>query len=104
MALVYVRGENGLLAGVWDEGAVPDGIAFRLGTGDLTRVNEDGTPYEPDVPDEAQPPDAPPLPARTAQRAEWVDFACSQGMDRDEAASMTKAQLIARFTQAEGEG
>lgn len=98
---VYVQGENGVICGIWDDAVLPDGIAHRLKTGDLTRVTEDGQPWTADA-DEVEPDaplDAPELPKRTASRAEWTEFAVSQGMDRGEAATMTKAELIARFTQ-----
>lgn len=100
MALVYVNGENGLLAGVWEESVLPDGIAHRLGTGDLTRVTADGSPWEPGGGDDSPPPDAPELPKRTASRGEWHEFAVSQGMHPDEAAVKTKAELVGEFTKA----
>jgi hypothetical protein len=43
-------------------------------------------------------PDAPPLPKRADSRATWVDFAVSQGMGREQAASMTKNELVEAFT------
>lgn len=36
-------------------------------------------------------------PARSASKPEWVDYAVSEGVDRDDAESMTKDDLIARF-------
>jgi hypothetical protein len=42
------------------------------------------------------------LPANSASKAEWVDFAAEQGLDRDEAEQYTKAQLIDLYT-AEGD-
>lgn len=99
---MWVMGENGTLQ-VFDV-PLPLGIESRLDKGDLVRVNEDGTPWrepgeevlEPPLGD--LPPDAPPLPKKTENRAVWTEFAVSQGMDREEAASMTKAELIDRFT------
>ena len=104
---MWVRGENGTLQ-VFDV-PLPLGIQSRLDKGDLVRVNEDGTPWrepgetvvEPPLGD--QPADAPPLPKKTENRAIWTEFAVSQGMDREEAASMTKAELIERFTPGSDE-
>lgn len=99
---IWLRGESGALLSF----SLPlhPGIRHRLDTGDLVRVNEDGTPWaepddEPDEPEDVPPPDAPALPDRKATRAVWAEFAISQGMDREQAASMTRAQLIAEFTQ-----
>lgn len=101
MTLVYVRGENGLLCGIWEESVLPDGIRHRLERGDLARITEDGHPWpgdEDEVPDEP-PEDAPELPRRNESRQAWEDFAVSQGMDADEAAGMTKAELVTEFTR-----
>ena len=104
---MWILGENGML-NVFDL-PLPAGIQSRLDRGDLTRVNENGTPWhepgepvlEPPLGD--LPPDAPPLPKKTENRAVWTEFAVSQGMDREEAASMTKAELIDRFTPSADE-
>lgn len=40
---------------------------------------------------------APASPAPTALKAEWVDYAVGQGMTRDDAEAMTKADLVERF-------
>ena len=104
---MWIRGENGALHCM--DVPLPPGIQDRLDKGDLVRVNEDGTPWrEPDEPvleppHGDLPPDAPPLPKKTEPRAAWTEFAVSQGMDREEAASMTKAELIERFTPPSGE-
>ena len=100
---VWFKGENGML-NVSDV-PLPDGIAHRLERGDLVRVNPDGSPWtepepEPEAEDAPLPDGAPPLPKRTAQRQVWVDFAISQGMDRDEAARASKADLVEKFTRA----
>lgn len=36
-------------------------------------------------------------PAKSAAKADWVEYAEAQGMDRDEAEALTKDDLIARF-------
>lgn len=40
-------------------------------------------------------------PRRNAKKTEWIDFAVSQGMDRDEADEMTRDQLAERFGEGE---
>lgn len=55
---------------------------------------------DPDTEPPPGPPDAPPLPSVKEVRAVWAKFAISQGMDRAEANSLTKAQLIERLTTA----
>jgi hypothetical protein len=99
---MWIRGENGTL-NVFDV-PLPPGIQHRLDRGDLVRVNEDGSPWtepddEPEPAADVPPADAPALPDRKANRAVWAEFAISQGMGREKAASLTKAQLIAEFTQ-----
>jgi hypothetical protein len=99
---MWIRGENGALHLM--DVPLPLGIQHRLDRGDLTRVNEDGTPWaEPgaealEPPRGDLPPDAAPLPKRADNRATWTEFAVSQGMGREQAASMTKAELIELFT------
>jgi hypothetical protein len=101
-ASMWIRGENGVVHQM-DLPLSPH-IQHRLNTGDLVRVNEDGSPWtEPDEGDGREPvdevpEDAPALPDRKANRPVWVEFAISQGIDREQAAAMTKADLIAEFT------
>ena len=96
---MWLLGENGAVL-VFDV-PLPFGVAHRLHRGDLTRVHPDGSPWsdtpEPEPPMEG-PADAPPLPKRTENRAVWTDFAIGQGMDREQAATMTKAELIEALT------
>lgn len=77
------------------------------GSGDHAEDDgEDGENREPAHPEahagtEPPPPgpsDLPPLPGAKEVRAVWAEFAISQGMDRAEAGSLTKAQLIERLT------
>lgn len=102
---MWVLGENGMLH-VFDL-PLPPGIQHRLDRGDLSRVNEDGTPWERQTelepPRGDLPPDAPSLPKRTENRATWLDFALSQGMDREQATNMTKAELIEALTPSVNE-
>lgn len=102
---MWLLGENGALL-VFDV-PLPFGIAHRLNRGDLTRVNPDGSPWSDIVPEPEPAPDAagdaPPLPKRTENRAVWTDFAIGQGMEREQAASMTKAELIEALTHSASE-
>lgn len=100
---IHFRGENG--AAMYFDGPVPESIARRIARGDLPRINPDGTPWEDPGPgDDSEPPpaelppDAPPLPSVQENRPVWTEFAISQGMDRAEANSLTKAQLIEAFS------
>lgn len=104
---MWIRGENGTLHLM--DVPLPLGIQSRLDRGDLSRVNADGTPWhepgfvEAEPPRGDLPPDAPALPKRAENRAVWTEFAVSQGMDRETASSMTKAELIEAFTPQVGE-
>lgn len=97
---MWIRGENGVV----HEMSLPlsPHIERRVDRGDLVHVNKDGTPWSGNDSDDDEPagtlPDAPPLPKRTENRAAWTEFAISQGMDRETAASMTKAELIEALT------
>jgi hypothetical protein len=101
---MWIRGENGALQ-VFSV-PIPSGIQHRLDRGDLVRVAEDGTPWvevtEGPEPADTPPPDAPELPKRTASRAVWERFALSQGMDTDQAAGMTRDDLVEEFTKERG--
>ena len=94
---IWFLGENGALH-VHDL-PLPEGLQHRLDRGDLVRVSEDGTPWTETADDPVEvadvpPPDAPPLPRRTANRRTWIDFAISQGMDRERANNLTRAELV----------
>jgi hypothetical protein len=97
---MWIRGENGAVH-LFDL-PLPLGIAKRLDRGDLARVEADGSPWverdEPEPAEVVEVPDAPPLPKRAESRAVWAQFAVSQGMPRAEAATATKADLIALLT------
>lgn len=99
---IWVLGESGVLQ-VFDV-PLPAGVQHRLDRGDLTRVHENGTPWgarhEMEPPRGDLPPDAPPLPKRADSRSVWVEFAVSQGVGREQAASMTKNELVDAFISA----
>lgn len=100
MPLIHVLGESGSVM-YFDRDVLPEAIAGRLEKGDLVRVNADGSPWVDSTPEIADdpPPDAPHLPSVRENRAAWMAFAISQGMEREKAALLTKAQLIEEFTR-----
>lgn len=59
---------------------------------------EQGEPARESTPEPQGEPPAEPTgearPGQNAPKSEWVDFAVAQGVDRDEADSLTKADLI----------
>lgn len=88
---IHVLGEGGAVIAM--DLPLHDAIAHRMTTGQLRRVNEDGSPYtEPSAPDvPALPTQAP---AANATKSEWVGWAVAKGADPAEAEAMTKADLI----------
>jgi hypothetical protein len=66
-------------------------------------VRPDGTvpPIPEDLVADVPPPGAPPLPKRAEKRDAWIQFAIGQGMDREQANAMTKAELIEEFTRVQ---
>lgn len=75
--------------------------------GDLQRVNEDGSPWSaPGAPPaplaEDDDPDVPVRPRAAANKAEWQDYAAAIGAcSADDAAALTKAQLVELTTPPE---
>ncbi len=109
-----IRGEGGDITPM--SPPLGEGIAQRLRTGALLRVNEDGSRWEPE-PDEpvpapkslvekradeskAEATKAPVLakPAQNENKARWVDYAASTGqITREAAEDLNKAELVERF-------
>lgn len=83
---IHVRGEGGMVIAM--SYPLGEGIEKRLTRGELRRVNEDGSPYQ-----EA----ALVRPAQAASKDEWVGWAVSQGADPNDAAALTKTDLIERY-------
>lgn len=99
MTLIHLKGENGAEL-YFARDQLPAGVAQRIARGDLTEIKDEGTTgAEADEPADDTPPDAPPLPSRKAHQATWAKFAVSQGMDREEAAAMSKDDLIKALTK-----
>ena len=63
--------------------------------GDQREAGEEGVAGDPRPAGEESGTATSEAPAKSATKAEWVDYAVSQGADRDEAEASTKDQLIA---------
>lgn len=89
---IHILGEGGVVF----EMALPlhEAIQDRLTQGFLKRANPDGSLYVGDADDEGAS-----RPAVNASKSEWVGWAVAQGSDPDDAAAMTKADLIEKFGQ-----
>lgn len=96
---IHVLGEGGMVIAM--DMPLPEHIAQRLIKGQITRVNEDGTPYTVigGVPGPVGPVPGPPLtePARTALKPDWVGWAVVRGAKPEEAEAMTKNDLIEKY-------
>lgn len=118
---VHVRGEGGALIGFYLP--LPPGIEDRLLSGSLVRVNPDGSRWTGDADEDPAPlvgdtlaaqraaqereratqnnelrETAVEQPAKSAKKAEWVDYAVSTGTITEAAAKeLTHAELVARF-------
>lgn len=92
--LIYVRGEGGMVIAM--SPPLGEGIEKRLVRGELRRVNEDGTPYTGDAED-GGPAALTSRPAQSASKDEWVGWAVACGASPDDAAAMTKTDLIDRY-------
>lgn len=95
--LVLARDQEGKVHHCY-QGAVipwlPEDLASHLL--DLGMVHEVGGRAQAAEAEEADPeePESDSKPKHVAPKAEWVDYAVTQGADRDEAEDMTKAELI----------
>lgn len=99
---MYVRGEGGSVIGM--DRPLPEGIADRIASGLLVRVNADGSPLGSARPSAPSPAPAggsaltagvSPRPPRTATRPAWTTWAQAvHGLTEQQAKDMTKAQLM----------
>lgn len=71
--------------------------ADQVTRGQLTRVNPDGSPFTGEADGAAEGAAPSERPAQSAQKSEWVGWAVAQGADPEEAAGMTKADLIEKY-------
>jgi hypothetical protein len=72
---------------------IRDGLCRPWDNDDAPAVAADGAAADPV-------PAAVPVPDRAASKAEWSRYALAQGMGEDEARSMSKVDLIARYAPA----
>ncbi|WP_433145065.1 hypothetical protein ACQPZ8_01395 [Actinomadura nitritigenes] len=72
---------------------IRDGLCRPWDNSDAPAVAVDATATDPA-------PAAIPVPDRAASKAEWSRYALAQGMGEEEARSMSKADLIARYAPA----
>lgn len=73
----------------------PGGRLVDVARGEMFDADDPLVKAYPDVFEQETGSDAP---ARSATKAEWVDYAVTQGLGREEADSATKADLIDLFT------
>lgn len=92
--LVLARDQDGRVHHCY-QGAVIPWLPKDLATHllDLGMVYEVSGRAQAAEPEEAEP-ESDSKPKHVAPKAEWVDYAVTQGADRDEAEDMTKAELI----------
>lgn len=94
---IHVRGEGGIVIAM--DLPLHEAIANRLASGQLRRVEADGSPYtgpvDSDVP---APPDK--APAKSAGKPDWVAWAVVCGAKPDEAEALTKADLVDKYADA----
>jgi hypothetical protein len=94
---IHVKGEGGTVIKM--DLPLPSHIAQRLISGQIQRVNSDGSPHTvvPGAP--SGPVAGPPLtqPAKTAVKDQWVGWAVVSGADPEEANGMTKNDLIEKY-------
>ncbi|MEU1194928.1 hypothetical protein ABZ446_01735 [Streptomyces sp. NPDC005813] len=92
---IHVRGEGGAIFTM--DLPLPEGIAERYESGQLVRVNADGSPYtggQAPIQGSASTGGDTPRPGATARKAEWVAWAAAvHGMDPADADALTLAEL-----------
>lgn len=77
---------------------LPEVMAEQVTRGQLSRVNEDGSPYEAHGAMDLTSGEFR-VPGKNAPKNEWVGYAVSQGMSVDDADAMTKNDLIEKYTK-----
>ncbi len=84
---IHVRGEGGV---IWEmDLPLPEGVAQRLASGVLTRVNADGSPFEPDPAQER-----PARPKDNASTEKWAEYARTLGATDEDVEGLSRADLI----------
>lgn len=96
---IHVVGEGGSVFAM--DLPLPESIAQRLDTGQLRRVNADGSAFQEEEPEAKS---SPARPAVSAPKVAWVGYAVTVlGLSHDDAAAMTKQDLIDRANAADTE-
>jgi hypothetical protein len=91
--LIHIRGEGGMVIAM--SYPLGEGIEKRLVRGELRRVNEDGSPYSGEEDGDLAALTS--RPAQSASKDEWVGWAVANGATPDNAAAMTKTDLIEQY-------
>lgn len=76
---------------------VPDDVAAQI-TNLAAWEGEEGQSSAGEAATEQQADDSPSRPARNDSKDSWVDYAVSQGMNREDAEAMTKAALVTLYS------
>lgn len=102
MATGFFRGSGGAVMEM--DLPLPEVYADQVTRGYLKRVNADGTPWTGEAESAAEGAPVSERPAQSAQKADWVGWAVAQGADPEEAAGMTKADLVEKYGRDAGDG
>lgn len=95
MATGFFRGTGGAVIEM--DLPLPEVYADQVIRGHLKRVSADGSPWTGEADSPAEGGTMTERPAQSAPKADWVGWAVAQGADPEEAAGMTKADLIERY-------
>lgn len=102
MAHIHLLGEGGSIFKM--DLPLHEVIEEKLRKGHVRRVNEDGSHYEAPADDDAAGDGVPTLPgtkpAVNAAKIDWVGWAVACGATPDDAESMTKTDLIEKYSTA----
>lgn len=93
---VYVRGEGGSIFKL--DLPLHETIEDKIVKGVMQRVNADGTPYAGGSDGVAAPPTS--APAKSAAKGDWVAWAVVCGATPDDAAALSKQDLVDAYAQA----
>lgn len=86
----------GLYAGALLPDDVPDATIKHLSDNGMIEKGDEVI-GQPEAQALLEQPTRPEAPAKSAGKAEWVDFAVARGMARDDAEAVTKEQLVAVY-------
>lgn len=92
---IWLRGEGGAI--MEHELPLHETISDKLRQGHISRVNEDGTPFQLSEGEDPSPSAEGLRPKDTAIKADWIAWAVTCGEAVEAATAMTKAALIEQF-------